>query len=816
MDEDLVDDTETMSTGTFSVDPRRGTVFLAALAPTRYAGGVHGLELLLALAPDTLVVRVKEGPDAAPRCLRLPVSAEALGDSAGASSAQAAGDFQGVEAVGAQTDCNLFQFRPPCDFGACGSVKLWHSSRRQVICGLETLSRGEGAQAAMAAGAHLSLADLATCRDLAGGDGEAPPTPTMPAAWTQDGKCILGPGSQRLLKEDDTAQGSYPDDMRAADCWSACVARGSYGCCRINYDWTPARCHWDPTGMTSTPTTGSAHWASNIQAEPGDNPIGCEVYASNASWCDEPGRDLEGAAADKCCACGGGEPPHDLGAAGAGGALLEDASCLPADGAEAPWLSLDALAVPPPGPGAEPAVAVVSAVVQGADALGLLPAPARAVLSRMILTLPLPKAPTATPATPMEDVVLRIANAGFTGWRPNVAEVKFYSDQLCTKRVTRERLHNSSGWNHAPGQKKYTPDLAIDGSEAAQSHWRPQCSSCQPDEAWIEFAFKPSTVIQCIEANNLGKGSGGGKHWDGGIRVYNVTDQIYRDGARQVVVGYAEGNTFILEEERGPTTATLTTSVVEAPAVDIFSEDLKAFSFLYASEYTERSPKRDGATPNRPHLGPRADSVGTVQAPGGGPDGTATAVGFLPSDGLARLGQARAAWLAEHHCRHLSLVYPRAPRRAPSNFNLAAAWAAGAQLAALALGGPAEGAPLVQAGRFAHENGGCGYVLKPECMRGDSVEAPKALELKLRVLGARALPSCEGPLFSRAPGARNPELVRGCPEPGPTAPPAGLARLGSVSSPSATEAGPQALLVEEACISKALSQASTWWAGAES
>jgi len=95
------------------------------------------------------------------------------------------------------------------------------------------------------------------------GASQAPP----PAAWTQDGTCILGPGSQRLLVQDDTSEGtSYPDDMRAADCWSACVARGSYGCCRINYDWTPARCHWDPTGMTSTPSTGSSHWASNIQA----------------------------------------------------------------------------------------------------------------------------------------------------------------------------------------------------------------------------------------------------------------------------------------------------------------------------------------------------------------------------------------------------------------------------------------------------------------------------------------------------------------------------------------------------------------------
>merc|ERR1740121_1655446 len=108
--------------------------------------------------------------------------------------------------------------------------------------------------------------------------------------------------------------------------------------------------------------------------------------------------------------------------------------------------------------------------------------------------------------------------------------------------------------------------------------------------------------------------------------------------------------------------------------------------------------------------------------------------------------------LVEHHHQSLTLAFPVATRRAPANFNIAAAWTAGVQMAALSLGCESDGAVLAHAGRFFQDNGGCGYVLKPPHLRsepevavvpsGDSgANAPVRVELRL--VAARAVPGLD-------------------------------------------------------------------------
>jgi hypothetical protein len=59
-----------------------------------------------------------------------------------------------------------------------------------------------------------------------------------------------------------------------------------------------------------------------------------------------------------------------------------------------------------------------------------------------------------------------------------------------------------------------------------------------------------------------------------------------------------------------PPVSTTTATTTEAP-IDVFGDDLKSFHFRFSSDFTRRSQEAD-ATPNRPHLGPKADSFGQM------------------------------------------------------------------------------------------------------------------------------------------------------------------------------------------------------------
>jgi len=118
---------------------------------------------------------------------------------------------------------------------------------------------------------------------------------------------------------------------------------------------------------------------------------------------------------------------------------------------------------------------------------------------------------------------------------------------------------------------------------------------------------------------------------------------------------------------------------------------------------------------------------------------------FVPCDELRALERRKPQQMTEYHRQYLTIAFPVAPRKAPANFNPGAAWACGVQAAALSLSsGCGDGAVLAHCGRFAQDNGGCGYVLKPPHLRSgaapDDGPAVGGLRLDLRILAARALP----------------------------------------------------------------------------
>lgn len=127
-------------------------------------------------------------------------------------------------------------------------------------------------------------------------------------------------------------------------------------------------------------------------------------------------------------------------------------------------------------------------------------------------------------------------------------------------------------------------------------------------------------------------------------------------------------------------------------------------------------------------------------------------VNFLASDDLLALTHTKCQQLVEYHRQYLSVAFPLTHRLVAVNFNAAGAWHSGVQMAALALSsgtsadGVGDSTTLVHAGRFAQDNGGCGYVLKPEHLRpqeGDAAAdaaAPMPQRLELRTLAARAVP----------------------------------------------------------------------------
>jgi len=145
-------------------------------------------------------------------------------------------------------------------------------------------------------------------------------------------------------------------------------------------------------------------------------------------------------------------------------------------------------------------------------------------------------------------------------------------------------------------------------------------------------------------------------------------------------------------------------------------------------------------------------------------------------DQMSSFSEAKAAQLMLHagrqkafqwrHVRRLARVYPKASRADSSNPNPSPFWSCGVQMAALNFQTGDRGAQIN--GGFFRQNGGCGYVLKPEYMidgcfdpRQKSAGMADAIHLRVAVLAGRHLAggvgrAAEGEVFVRV------EVV-GCP-----------------------------------------------------
>lgn len=92
----------------------------------------------------------------------------------------------------------------------------------------------------------------------------------------------------------------------------------------------------------------------------------------------------------------------------------------------------------------------------------------------------------------------------------------------------------------------------------------------------------------------------------------------------------------------------------------------------------------------------------------------------------------------EYNSRHMTRTYPAGSRVDSSNYSPIRAWSVGCQLVALNFQTP--DAPLtINYGRF-HENGGCGYVLKPDLSEEFQSPPDSPRILRVQVLSGSCLP----------------------------------------------------------------------------
>jgi len=110
---------------------------------------------------------------------------------------------------------------------------------------------------------------------------------------------------------------------------------------------------------------------------------------------------------------------------------------------------------------------------------------------------------------------------------------------------------------------------------------------------------------------------------------------------------------------------------------------------------------------------------------------------------LCKQGQSRQ-WI-RYNQRYLSRTFPSGARVDSSNYNPIQAWATGCQLVALNFQTP-DPSLRINDGRF-RENGGCGYVLKPEYLLQEESplqHSPRPASVTIRVLSGSCFPKPYG------------------------------------------------------------------------
>jgi len=108
---------------------------------------------------------------------------------------------------------------------------------------------------------------------------------------------------------------------------------------------------------------------------------------------------------------------------------------------------------------------------------------------------------------------------------------------------------------------------------------------------------------------------------------------------------------------------------------------------------------------------------------------------------LSRKKDLRAGWMSFNRS-HMTRTYPAGSRTDSSNYNPIPAWSVGSQLVALNLQ-ISDSARRLNDGRF-RENGGCGYVLKPNSINMVDASPPQPITLYVKVLCGTCLPKHNG------------------------------------------------------------------------
>eukprot|EP01134_Creolimax_fragrantissima_P006732 CFRG6732T1 len=110
---------------------------------------------------------------------------------------------------------------------------------------------------------------------------------------------------------------------------------------------------------------------------------------------------------------------------------------------------------------------------------------------------------------------------------------------------------------------------------------------------------------------------------------------------------------------------------------------------------------------------------------------------------LKKLAQESTIDWIKYNCRQLSRTYPGGARVDSSNYDPTMAWKAGCQIVALNFQTP--DGPMQVNTAFFKQNGGCGYVLKPEFMRcKDPVHEEGMVTLKIKVINGNRIPKPTG------------------------------------------------------------------------
>ena len=88
--------------------------------------------------------------------------------------------------------------------------------------------------------------------------------------WENSWKCDTRGASGKLVMSSvgDQFKYSVPTKATQGACLSACLTEyqgnNAFICCRINYDWTPARCHVGKA--ISSTVTNVNHWVADLRS----------------------------------------------------------------------------------------------------------------------------------------------------------------------------------------------------------------------------------------------------------------------------------------------------------------------------------------------------------------------------------------------------------------------------------------------------------------------------------------------------------------------------------------------------------------------